>query len=209
MVAQARPVSDRSSWWRRRSGPGSGGSPDAPSGGSGGCSPGSSPGAGHGLNPDANHGNSPGAPPGAGQDFGHGADQGNSPGGSPGRSDGAIHVQVLGDSTFVTDIDGRMGLSPKAYAEGLIKFLQEDYEELRGQYVTTQALEKRFYPQFLKWSGWPRMPWRTVVIALGRLDGELTHKREREYRCARGRGGKWGRRSVTQFLVPAPAGSTE
>ena len=133
----------------------------------------------------------------------------NSPGGSPGRSDdGSCLIQVLGDSVFVVDVDGRMAPSPEEYAVGLIEFLQQpEYELLHGRYVTVRELEKKFYPRFLKATGRERMPWRTVSAALGRFarDGKLTHTRDRGFRGAHGRGRKWRPREIKQFLVPRPA----
>jgi hypothetical protein len=111
----------------------------------------------------------------------------------------------LDDSVFVVDVDGRLTPSPVEYAVGLIQYLQQpDYELLHGQYVTAKALEKEFYPQFLQATGWAPMPWRTVSIALGRLarDGKVTHTRDREFRGSRGRGRKWRRHTLKQFLVP-------
>jgi hypothetical protein len=106
---------------------------------------------------------------------------------------------VLGDSVFVVDVDGRMAPSPEEYAAGLIEYLQQpDYELFHGRYVTTRALEKKFYPPFLKATGREHIPWRTVSAALGKV----TTKRPKEFRVRHGR--KWKRISVDQFLVPAP-----
>src|SRR6185295_3342865 len=163
MVVQTRPETDRSPWWGRRRwgspGHSPGGSPGNSSGGLPGTSPGGSAGGSLGGSPGGSVGNSPGG------------SQGHSPGRSPGGSDdGSCLVQVLGDSAFVIDVDGRMARSPTEYAVCMIEYLQQpEYELLHGQYVTSKSLEKEFYPRFLQATGWARMPWRTVGIALGRL----------------------------------------
>lgn len=131
----------------------------------------------------------------------------NSPDNSPGTSVGGSpdRFQVLGDSVFLVDVDGRMAPSPVAYAIGLIEYLQQpEYEVLHGRYVTVRALEKKFYPEFLRATAREHIPWRTVSAALGRLarDGKATHMRE--FRDARGRGRKRKPRELKQFLVPCP-----
>src|SRR5262245_27165825 len=131
MVAQTRPTSDRQSWWRRRSGPDPGGLPDGSLGGSPDGSPGGLPDTSKaGLvarSPDRSLDTSPHTlPAGSPATLPDGL-----PGGSPnGFDDGRCLVQVLGDSAFVVDVDGKMAPSPDEYAVGLIgEYLQRpEYE---------------------------------------------------------------------------------
>ena len=96
-------------------------------------------------------------------------------------------------------LDDWISPPPEDYARALILYLQQpEYQLLHGQYVSSKALEEEFYPRFLLDRGWDPMPWRTVGVALGRL----TRKRDKEFRCVHG--GKWQRRSITQFLIPRP-----
>src|SRR5262245_4794778 len=191
MVAQAR--HDRPSWWDRVR---SGGSPDG--------LPGASPGGLVDRSPDTLPHTLPDGSPATLPD---GSVGNYSPDGSAdGFDDGGCLVQVLGDSAFVVDVDGKMAPLPEEYAVGLIgEYLQRpEYELLHGKYVTVRALEKKLYPRFLKATGREPVPWRSVSAALGRLarDGKLTHMRVLTLRAGRGR--KRRARQFKQFLVPRP-----
>ena len=58
-------------------------------------------------------------------------------------------------------------------------------------------LEDSIYPMFLRASGRPPLPWRTVARALSRI----TRKRIKEFAC---QGGGCKRQCVTQYFVPHP-----
>lgn len=85
------------------------------------------------------------------------------------------------------------------YARAFVAYLQEQpaLQELLDGWVSSRALERRYYPKFIAGIS-NRIPYRTTAIALGKI----TEKRERQMMLTRR--GKSRRRTVTEYLIPRP-----
>ena len=123
------------------------------------------------------------------------------PGGSP-AAPAASHVDVpwrIGDSIVHPEIDGIPVEPAEDYARAFVAYLQEQpaLQELLDGWVSSRALERRYYPKFIAGIS-NRIPYRTTAIALGKI----TEKRERQMMLTRR--GKSRRRTVTEYLIPRP-----
>ena len=100
----------------------------------------------------------------------------------------------VGDSVLLKGSAISPPACPLQQALALLTFLQEQ-PGFEGAWVGARDLENCIYPIFLRASGRPPVPWRTVTRALGRI----TRKRIREFAYQGG-----GYKCVTQYLIPDP-----
>ena len=72
-----------------------------------------------------------------------------------GAPDGDIVLQRHGDSIIVVDVDGALGPSAHAYAVAFLEYLQIRHLARCGSWVSSNALQSKFYPRFLEACRWP------------------------------------------------------